>query len=286
MYRCYNPKRFFFLLLLDAAAVCLWFVFSAIGRSVFTEEQSRNGILLPVVMYHNVTEHADGDDAITPEMLEADLQYLRANGYETVSAAELAAYKEGGAALPEKPVMLTFEDGFYSCLSSVLPLLEQYDMCAVVSVVGAYADAPGDPSDGDACLSWEDLSALTASGRVEIANHTYRLHSNTERAGCSIMYGEEKEAYTAMLTEDLELLQNRILEETGSVPIVFAYPYGYTCRESIPVLKELGFVCTFSGYEQSNEITRSKECLYGLHRWKRTGNTSTETFFERILAGS
>ncbi len=286
MYRCYNPKRFFILLLLDAAAVIVLMLGSAIGRLVFSADASPKGVFLPIVMYHSVTPQASGSYQITPAMFEADLQYLSAHGYETVSTAQLVAYTNGTGTLPERPVMLTFDDGFYNNLSIVLPLLEQYDMCAVVSVVGSYTDvqAANDPhSDLYSYLTWEDINALLDSGRVEIGSHTYDLHSMEQRAGCSIMMGEDEESYTALLRADLEQLQQRMQEETGTAPTAFAYPYGYICRESIPVLREMGFLCSFTCYERPNDITRDPACLFGLDRYNRSGIVPTEEFWERVL---
>lgn len=288
MYRCYHPKRFFRLLLCDAAAIVLLLLFSCIGKLAFSADVPQEGIHLPIIMYHSVTPDTVSSYQVTAAQLEADLQYLTENGYETVSTAQLVAYTNGRGTLPEHPVMLTFDDGMYNNLSLALPLLRQYDMCAVVSVVGIYTDeyARQEPhSDAYSYLTWEDIGALLDSGRVEIGSHTYDLHSMEERAGCSIKFGEDVSAYTAMLTEDLQHMQNRMQAETGTVPTAFSYPYGYICRESVPVLKELGFLCSFTCYERPNYITRDPDCLFGLDRYNRSGAVATEEFMERILAG-
>ena len=66
-------------------------------------------ILLPAAMYHSVTDAGDSPAqyVISPSMLESDLQYLQAHGRETVTIHDLLAYVQDGAALPEKPVLLT-----------------------------------------------------------------------------------------------------------------------------------------------------------------------------------
>lgn len=289
MYRCYNPKRFFRLLLLDAAVIILLLFCSHISKHVFSAEVPENGIFLPVIMYHSVTQDAHSTYQVTAEQFEEDLRYLAYHGYETVSAAELIAYTNGKGSLPEHPVMLTFDDGFYNNLSLALPLLEKYDMCAVVSVVGKFTDvdAENDPHfDAYSYLTWEDINELLESGRMEIGSHTYDLHTMDERAGCSIRYGEDAASYTAMLRTDLEQLQNRMQEETGTAPIAFAYPYGYICKESIPVLRELGFQCTFTCYERPNYIIQDPDCLFGLDRYNRSGEVKTEAFFGEILQES
>ncbi|MDE6707802.1 MAG: polysaccharide deacetylase family protein [Oscillospiraceae bacterium] len=288
MYRCYNPKKIKYLLLLDTMFVIIYLIASSISRSIHSvgSFQTQEGVFLPIVMYHSITDTANSDYQITKEQFAQDLYYLYANGYETVSVGDLLAYTEGKGELPEKPVMLTFDDGFYNNLSIALPLLEEYNMCAVVSIVGYYTDetAEKDPHvDSYSYLTWEDIKLLQKSGKIEIGSHTYNLHSNNERAGCSIMYGEDSENYQNMLYQDLNQLQTRAKEQTGFAPVAFAYPYGFICKESIPVLKKLGFVCTFSCREQGNYITHDAECLYGLDRYNRSPDYSTEEFFSKIL---
>ena len=284
MYHCYRTGKANCLLMTGILLGCILLTGSLISRPV--SGNCQEGIFLPVIMYHSVTAHPQTDYQISPEMFAEDLYYLYANGYHTVSAEQLRAYTEHRGTLPEKPVMLTFDDGFYNNLSTALPLLEEYDMCAVISIVGYYTDvtAEKDPHvDRYSYLTWGDVQELLDSGRIEIGSHTYNLHSNAERAGCSIRYGEDEENYTSMLREDLGKLQTDMQEHTGRISGIFAYPYGFICRESVPVLKEMGFFCTLICREEGNYITQNPECLYGLSRYNRNPAESTGVFFSRIL---
>lgn len=286
MYRCYEPRKVRLFLVLDAVLLMLWLLCSAVVRA-FPRQDAPEGIFLPVIMYHSITADGNGDYKLSPDAFEDDLRYLKSRGYETVTPAELLAYTRNEGELPAHPVMLTFDDGFYNNLSTVLPLLERYEMCAVVSIVGRYTEelAPADPhADRYSYLTWEDVRALLASGRIELGSHTWDLHSNAARAGCSIRVGEDPQSYAAMLRTDLMQLQTRCTEETGTAPTVFAYPYGFICRESIPVLQELGFTCTLNCCEKPNYITRDSTCLYGLCRYNRAPGQSSEDFFSRVLA--
>lgn len=286
MYQCFSSRRIGFFLSLAAVAAAIWLVLHTIGSAVAAPEHPREGVFLPVIMYHSITQPAN-DYQLSPETFERDLQYLTQHGYESVSVAELVAYTKGEGDLPEHPVLLTFDDGFYNNLSDALPLLEKYGMCAVISIVGRYTDeiAPADPGvPAYSYLTWEDVQTLLDSGRIEIGSHTWDLHANRQRAGCSIMLGEDPDDYAAMLREDLTQLQTRATEMTGCTPDIFAYPFGFICRESIPVLQEQGFVCALTCREEPNYITRDTACLYGLGRYHRSPEDSTETFFARALA--
>lgn len=83
-------------------------------------------VRLPVLMYHGV--HSDpkkaGDYVITPQALEEDLLYLQRQGCTTVVMSDLIAYVQQGAPLPEKPVMITFDDGYYNNYLNAYPLLQ------------------------------------------------------------------------------------------------------------------------------------------------------------------
>ena len=98
---------------------------------------------LPVVMYHHISADPAraGDYIVTPDILEGDLRYIAEHGCTAVSVGEILDYCAGRSELPEKPILITFDDGQLSVLTYALPLLEKYDMCAVAAVVGAYCDA-------------------------------------------------------------------------------------------------------------------------------------------------
>ncbi|MDE6500626.1 MAG: polysaccharide deacetylase family protein [Ruminococcus sp.] len=290
MYECRSAKRFFGLILMDIFVFSLCAVFFFIGKSLFMSsagEDSDSSVFMPVIMYHSVYNGSPEEYIVTPTQFENDLSWLSENGCTSVTAQQLTDYVNGIGELPEKPVMITLDDGCYNNLSDVLPLLEKYDMHAVVSVVGQYTDvtAPNDPHiPAYSYLTWEDIQHLTASGHVEIGNHTYNMHSfKGTRQGCSINDGETEEQYRKLLMEDLSRMQNEIHRNTGTLPIVFAYPFGFRSAESTPVIRELGFTITLTCTEKPNYITRDPDCLYGLNRYNRSGFYSTNEYMNKIF---
>lgn len=145
---------------------------------------SQKGTELLILMYHSVLKDPakTGMYVITPSRLEGDMKYLKERGYETVVTEDLIDHVYYGKQLPEKPVILTFDDGHYNNLAYALPLLEQYDMQAVISVVGKYTERYSENEDKNpayAYLSWEDIITLVHSGRVEIQNHSYDMHESS-----------------------------------------------------------------------------------------------------------
>ena len=141
----------------------------------FAKEEKTDGIKLPIIMYHSIVKNEDrsGEYVITPIELEKDLLYLKQNGYTTVFVNDVIRYVKRGGELPEKPIILSFDDGTYNYREYLLPLLEKYDMKATVSIVGAYTDAACEEAEPDPAysyLDWQDVSVLRDSGHVEICN--------------------------------------------------------------------------------------------------------------------
>ena len=241
---------------------------------------------VPILMYHSVcvNDKVHSDYYITPGKLEGDLKYLRDHGYTTVFISEIADYAEGKGSLPEKPVALTFDDGYYNWLTDVQPLLERYDMRATMHVVGEYTDAEGtaqNRSPAYSYLTWEEIKTLSAGGRVEIGSHTWEMHELGTRRGCKKMQGETAAHYAEALTSDLTRLQNALQKNCDIVPATFAYPYGEISRESVPVLQALGFRAALTCDERVNKVTRDPAILFSLGRINRASRYSTATFMQK-----
>jgi peptidoglycan/xylan/chitin deacetylase (PgdA/CDA1 family) len=246
------------------------------------------GIHLPILMYHSVLKDPKraGKYVVSPDTLEGDLKYLKDNGYTTVVMEDLIRYVDQGVPLPEKPVMLTFDDGHYNYIPYLLPLLEKYDMKAVVSVVGEFADTyteNPDPNPNYGYLSWEEIRQMAQSGRVEIQNHSYSLHHQRGREGAGQKKGESKEDYQKLLREDLERMQKALYNRAGVISTCFTYPLGNMNGASEEVVKELGLRASLGCRERVNRITRDPQCLYGLGRFNRSANVTRETLMKRIL---
>ena len=187
------------------------------------------GLEVPILMYHSVLKDPakNGKYVVSPDELEQDLLYLSQQGYTTVFLSELVDFVEGRGALPAKPVVITFDDGYLNFITYALPILEEHDMKAVLSVVGEYtrifSETP-DPNPNYAHCTFEDIRMLSLSGLVEIQNHSDNLHSLNRRRGSSRMAGESAADYRAIFIADAEKLQAELTEKSGVIPICYTYP--------------------------------------------------------------
>lgn len=242
---------------------------------------------VPILMYHSVcvNEKVHSDYRITPDQFESDMKYLSENGYTAIFVGDLVGYVYEGMPLPEKPVIITLDDGYLNNYLYVLPILEKYDMCATVSVVGSFVDnaeKENDPNPKYAYLTWDNIRTLEESGRVEIGNHTHAMHELGERRGCMKIVGESDEGYDKALSADLTELQNMLTEKSGITPIVFTYPFGFVSEESLPIVKKLGFLAALTCYERINYIDGTRDQLYRLGRFNRQPNYTTEEFMKKV----
>lgn len=185
------------------------------------EAKVEDRIDLPIIMYHGLLkeEKRQGQFIISPNLFEQDLRYLQENGYTTVVIADLIAYVQDGKPLPEKPVMLTFDDGYYNNYLYAFPLLKQYNCKMVLSPIGRYTDEYTQNKDTHANYahcSWDAVREMMASGLVEFQNHSYNLHSiDSGRKGAKKKAVESLVDYRTLLVEDVMKMQTRMREETG-----------------------------------------------------------------------
>lgn len=245
---------------------------------------------LVILMYHSLREDETylGKYVVSPETLENDLIYLKEHGYTSVSVAELIAYvTDPAATLPEKPVLITFDDGYYNNYTYAYPLLKEYGFKALISVVGSYCEKQaisGDrQSSGYSYLNWEQLKEMVDSGLIEIGYHSYNMHSTSagKRYGAKQKTGESDALYEQQLKSDTVKL-TELFEQNGvTMTPIYAYPFGSYNKNSETVLKALGFQATLSCEEGMNTLTKNGS-LYLLKRYNRPYGKTSEEFFKKI----
>lgn len=281
-------KRLFVFPILAALCVSLLTIAGVhVGKAIAASAGAPEGVPVPVIMYHSILKDPkmQGDYVISPNLLEQDIQYLQAHGYTAVVMEDLLDYVEQGTPLPEKPVLLTFDDGYYNNYVYAYPLAEQYQCKILISPVGAFTEKfsqADDPSPYYGHITWENIREMEQSGYVEFQNHSYNLHAQSPRKGTKKRSGESVEQYQQMLREDLSKMQQAMHENTGITPNTFVYPFGAVSKEAEPVLRELGFQATLICESKTNFITRDPECLFGLGRYLRPAGVSSEAYFTKL----
>ncbi|EDT40866.1 poly-beta-1,6-N-acetyl-D-glucosamine N-deacetylase PgaB [Burkholderia ambifaria] len=207
--------------------------------------------------------------AVDTGTLTAIFSWLQTNNYHTITVKQIEESRHGGKPLPPRSVLLTFDDGFRSHYTKVLPLLERFKYPAVMGIVTAWIDTPPDTpiriSDKvqvprDYFLSWDEVKKLGQSHLVELGCHTHNLHhgaianpqGNELPATTSHLYLQDQKRYEtdaefeARVHNDLQTCVRQIREHTGIVARSMVWPYG---AENQPVRKistSLGMDIQFS----------------------------------------
>lgn len=175
-----------------------------------------------VLMYHMIGDEQGNAAVMTEANLRIQMNYLRDHGYHPITMQELYDYVTKGAPLPEKPVCITFDDGYLDSYTIVYPLMKEYGFPWTLFLI---TDDVGKPYNR---MTWDQLKEMANSHAVTIASHTLshpKLHNLATRAE------KEKEIVDA----------NKALKyQLGIDNVWLAYPYGDYDDEVIDICKKAG----------------------------------------------
>ena len=181
---------------------------------------------------------------VTLENFQAQMAYLYDNKYHTLTLDEIINYYYKGVALPEKSILLSFDDCYQSIGLYAYPILKKYQFHAVAFVVTGWLNAQQMPFTPEVsrCLTEEELQKMVDV--FEYANHTDQYHT---RAGNTV--GK------LMETGDREFLAD--LNHCNSSSIVgaknvFAYPFGLFCDRNVTLLRNSGYLLAFTSESGKN----------------------------------
>lgn len=219
---------------------------------------------VPVLMYHEFVTQEDLDSgidfdeyAIYADEFEGDLKWLQKNGYTTITTKQLIDYLEGSGSLPAKPVILTIDDGKYGVYKRAFPLLKQYKMQAVLSVIGYeidYAtDVPTARSKSKApYCNWQELKEMSDSGAVEMISHTDKQHffSHDGRCGASTKDDDTLETFMPIAQKDRSDTVLKFRKNFNTEPLAMAYPYSRRSELSDEAWFKCGYKILCSGDDE------------------------------------
>lgn len=252
-----------------------------------TINNSDNDIFLPIIMYHSLLKDTSlqNDYTVSPELFEDDLKYLKDNNYNTINVNDLIDYVYNDKALPEKCIMLTFDDGYYNNYYYAFPLLKKYECKAVISPIASMTELYTENNEISVSyghITVDNIKEMVESGLVEIQNHSYDMHKLKPRMGVSKKKGETYDSYKLNIEKDITTAQNYLKDNTGISPPCFVYPFGAKSEDTEKIIKELGFKCTLTCTEKPNYISKSEESLINLGRYRRDNGESMEALLNKI----
>jgi biofilm PGA synthesis lipoprotein PgaB len=204
---------------------------------------------LAILSYHEIADPADArvpEYAVTPTQFLRHLDWLRNHGYRFVSLDDVVAARAGRRPLPEKAVLVTFDDGYQSVYVHAFPVLKLLGIPAVVNVVTSWmeekeaVDFDGRRLPRAHFMSWATLRELAASGLVEVGSHSHDLHrgiagnpqgnaqpaATTRRWDAAARAYEDEASYRRRVEADLARSAALLRARLGRAPRAVAWPYG------------------------------------------------------------
>lgn len=207
----------------------------AVKNTATEEHHKTNG--LAICMFHYVYDEADPPDDlnnnyIEVHALEEEIEYLVENDYYFPTWEEVRQYVEGDLLLPEKSVVLTFDDGAKSFLDLGIPVFEKYKVPATSFLITS--------NDG------ENKVKEYQNDYVTFQSHSDNMH----RAGGNIGHGG---IFTAMSHDDAVADLEKSIEICGHGD-AFAYPYGDYTDECRTAVQDAGFICAVTTENRRAEV--------------------------------
>jgi peptidoglycan/xylan/chitin deacetylase (PgdA/CDA1 family) len=210
--------------------------------------------------YHSISEPSptpDGDFAVRPAEFQEQMAWLATSGYRPLNVSRYAEMIRRNA-VPERCVLVTFDDGFADFVGTALPILEAYEICVTLYMTVSRLDEAG---PAGRMLSRDELRECAARG-VEIGSHGY-----THRELDTLRPREVR----AETERSRQLLQ----ELLGAAPASFAYPYGYNCASTRSAVRLAGYT---SACGVKNSYSHPADDLWSLARILMRPGQSLDAF--------
>jgi len=222
---------------------------------------------VPILMYHSVAESPDPrvlDLSVHPAHFDDQLDALVEAGYTTITFSAVRAALAGGPELPEKPVVLTFDDGYADFHREALPRLVGHGATATLFVTTGWLADAGRHASGrplDDTLTWEQVGDVDAAG-IEIGAHS---HSHPQL----------DQLPDQLLQEELAMSRRLLEDRLGHRVTSLAYPYGYSSRR-------VRRAAEAAGYERAAAVTNAaagpSSDAYAVPRLTVRRSTDTDRF--------
>ena len=235
---------------------------------------------LPVLLYHSISDVASSEVArfvISPKVFDEHMRHLAEEGYSSMTVTEFLpallapdAPDGSGDVLPERPVLVTFDDGFRDFLTNALPVLQRHGIASTLYATTGFmgdGEAPGTNRSGDEMLSWSELGEVAGQG-VEVGAHTHS-HPMLDTLP------------HAAARDEITRCKALIEEHTEAAVASFAYPHGYSSAWVRRAVAEAGYT---SACAVKNAMSHPGDDRFAIARLMLEASHTRDDFL-RMLSG-
>ena len=240
---------------------------------------------VPVLMWHNLAEESSGDMTISVDTFRAQIEALHEAGFKTVSLQQLYNYVHFGTELPEKPIVLTFDDGYFSNYEYAFPILQEYDMQATIFAIGVSV-GKDTYKDTDHAMTphfgADEAREMVDSGLISVQSHTFDMHQwppfedgNTQVRETLLLFDGEADAdYEAAVEADFAESRELLESITGQPVNALAFPEGAYVTLTQDALRSAGAELTFTTVRAVNTVVKGlPQSLCAMPRFGMTEST-------------
>ena len=222
---------------------------------------------VPVLMWHNLAEESSGDMTISVDTFRAQIEALHEAGFKTVSLQQLYDYVHFGTELPGKPIVLTFDDGYFSNYEYAFPILQEYDMQATIFAIGVSV-GKDTYKDTDHAMTphfgADEAREMVAPGLISVQSHTYDMHQwppfedgNAQVRETLLPFDGEADAdYEAAVEADFAESRELLESITGQPVNALAFPEGAYVTLTQDALRSAGAELTFTTVRAVNTVVK------------------------------
>lgn len=225
---------------------------------------------VPMLMYHNINDNYNPSNAsaeISGEMFEEHLLYLKENGYSPIFLKDYYQFRTNGERLPDKPIVITFDDGYLNNYTVAYPLLKKYNMNATIFIITGRTGLQGAVKYPH--FTWAQAMEMDKSPYVDIQSHTqYHNDLSSVNKGVAV----------------LELRKSkRLIEKMLNKEVLFlAYPYGSRNEVVIKAAKKAGYKAAVLADAVNQGVNRSDTDLMQLKRIAVYGTMTGDDLINEI----
>ena len=240
---------------------------------------------VPVLMWHNLAQESSGDMTISVDTFRAQIEALHEAGFKTVSLQQLYDYVHFGTELPEKPIVLTFDDGYFSNYEYAFPILQEYDMQATIFAIGVSV-GKDTYKDTDHAMTphfgADEAREMVDSGLISVQSHTFDMHQwppfedgNAQVRETLLPFDGEADAdYEAAVEADFAESRELLESITGQPVNALAFPEGAYVTLTQDALRSAGAGLTFTTVRAVNTVVKGlPQSLCAMPRFGMTETT-------------
>lgn len=237
--------------------------------AIYTQSYAHE-LKLPVLMYHNINDAYDSRNTnveMSVSDFKSQMNALKENGYTAILFEDYISYIKGKGKLPEKPILVTFDDGYLNNYTVAFPILKELGMKATIFVVTGRMGVDGVVTYPH--FTWEQAKEMYDSGMIDIQSHTH-FHSELINLSKNDLV--------------LELRKSKFLIEKnlGKKVNVLAFPYGFSNAMVRNEARIAGYDACVEINDKVPKVNSELSSPYKLCRITAYGGVSGEELVKKI----